>query len=59
VAIQGRLSHAGPLDHLVDAHIADRAPGEELIGGVENALTRIRLRSRNGFEGGHALTTLR
>src|SRR5581483_1312092 len=31
VAVERRLGDGGPLDHLVDADVADAAPGEELV----------------------------
>ena len=51
VPVEGRLGHAGPLDHLVDTHSSYTATREKLIGGVKNALASIRLDGPLRIEG--------
>src|SRR5204863_1675961 len=43
VVVQGPLGDAGPVDYLVDAHVADPPCREELIGGFEQPLAWMRL----------------
>lgn len=41
VAVEGGLCHSRALDELIDADRADPAPGEQFVGGVQDAIHRV------------------
>ena len=36
--VERGLCDARSIDHLIDAHVANPSPGEEVVGGVQDAL---------------------